>query len=154
MRLHGEAARPSGVKRVGDFARWQSLRLLLTLPQSRLADASRGFRHPLPCRGWHVRRWRQPSPVPFRIHHGDHFLYIVGYGYRGELRTGQLASSIVKASEAAVMLDLTEDGLRLDGAHASVVQAPLAGKQFLRMIPVLPAADIYINDPVPLAFEA
>lgn len=78
----------------------------------------------------------------------------MSYGYRGELRTGQLAASIVKASEAAVMLDLTEDGLRLDRAHASVVQPPFARKKFLRMIPILPASDIYVYGPVALTLEA
>ena len=56
----------------------------------------------------------------------DHLLYVVGNGYCRELCAGQLAPSIVEASEAAVILELPEDGLRLDWAHASVIQAPLA----------------------------
>ncbi len=78
----------------------------------------------------------------------------MGDSHGGELRTGQGTATIAEAFEASVVLDLPEDGLRLDGAHAPVIQAPLACQQFLRMVSILPASDIYIYGSVALAFEA
>ena len=93
----------------------------MTLPLSRLAAASRGCRLPLPCRGWHVPRRRQPSPVPLRIQQRCHLPYVMSYGHCGELGPCQTAAPVVEASEAAVIFDLHEDRLGLDRTHAPVV---------------------------------
>ena len=82
------------------------------------------------------------------------FSDVVCNGKSSELGLDQTIAPIVEALEAPVIFDLSEDGLRLYGPHALMMQSTFTCEKFPRLVSIPPAADIDFYHPVTLPLEA